>query len=82
MLKSGPTNLERFPYVRLLLAATNAGMFKGNNRVEKKVIEHWLQQNWPPELGQSSPTKIATLATYLRRPEDEKGGLRGKGPDQ
>jgi hypothetical protein len=74
-------NLERFPYIRLLLAATNAGLFKGNARVEKKVIEHWLQQNWPPELGNSTPTKVSTLATYLRRPEDEKGGLRGKGPD-
>lgn len=77
----GSPNLDRFPYVRLLLAATNSGLFTGNGRVEKKVIEHWLEQNWPQELGQSSSTKIATLATYLRRPEDEKGGLRGKGPD-
>jgi hypothetical protein len=74
-------NLERFPYIRLLLAATNAKLFKGNGRVEKKVIEHWLQQNWPTELGNSTPTKISTLATYLRRPEDEKGGLRSKGPN-
>jgi hypothetical protein len=42
----------------------------------KKSIEHWLRTNWPKELGQPSETKIATLATYLRKPEDEKGGLK------
>ena len=73
------TDLERFPYIRLLLSATASGLFVNNDRVEKKLIEYWLRKNWPMELGEATTTKISTLATYLRRPEDEKGGLKGKG---
>ena len=74
--------LTRFPYVRFLFEAASSNLFVGMERVEKKLIEHWLKQNWPKELGIPTQTKITTLATYLRRPEDEKGGLKSKGPEQ
>lgn len=74
-------DLTRFPYVRFLIEAASSNLFAGKNRVEKKLIEHWLRQNWPKELGVPTNTKIATLATYLRRPQDEKGGLKSKGPE-
>ena len=75
-------DFARFPYIKFLLEAASSNLFVGNKRVEKKLIEHWLDQNWPKELGIPTQTKIATLATYLRRPEDEKGGLKGKGPER
>lgn len=75
-------DFARFPYIKFLLEAASSNLFDGNQRVEKKLIEHWLDQNWPKELGIPTRTKIATLATYLRRPADEKGGLKGKGPER
>jgi hypothetical protein len=68
--------LKRFPYLGFLLQAARSGVFKGDEKVQKKTIEHWLRSHWPPDLGSMTETKIATLATYLRRPEDEKGGLK------
>lgn len=74
------TDFKRFPYLNFLLQASTSELFNDKGRIEKKLIEHWLRQNWPEELGVATETKISTLATYLRKPEDEKGGLKSKAP--
>ncbi|MDP6813461.1 MAG: hypothetical protein QF582_09650, partial [Alphaproteobacteria bacterium] len=43
-------------------------------RIPKDKIEHWLRINWPDEFGSQSKRKIESMATFLRLPEDERGG--------
>ena len=74
-------DLEKFPYLAFMVHATKSGLLTPGKRVPKKVIEQWLKNNWPVELGNPTPTKLATMATFLRRPEDEMGGIHGKGQD-
>ena len=47
---------------------------EAGNRIPKEIIENWLRENWPDELGKISKRKVVSMATFLRRPEDEKGG--------
>lgn len=73
---------ERFPYLSLMLEAAKSELFELEGRVGTKKIEGWLSDNWPQRLGGKSTTKLKNMATLLRRPEDEKGGVpKGKGPD-
>jgi hypothetical protein len=62
------------PYVNYMLRAISALDLRADTKLTKKQIEDWLQQNWPPELGESSRSKIEYMASFLRRPEDAKGG--------
>ncbi len=66
---------KQFPYLAFMLKATKSGLFKENVRTPKKAIEAWLNANWPKELGEPTDTKIRNMASFLRRPKDEKGGL-------
>ena len=45
-----------------------------DRRVTKQEIETWIRENWPPALGRPSDSKIEYMSTFLRHPEDEKGG--------
>ncbi len=74
-------NIENYPYVEFMLRAIKEMPFKSETRVLKKTIESWLSDNWPENLGDKTNTKIKNMATFLRRPEDETGGIQGKGPD-
>ena len=62
------------PYVAYMLRAISALDLRADTKLTKKQIEEWLRQHWPPELGQPSGSKIEYMATFLRRPEDERGG--------
>ncbi len=70
---------NKFPYLAFMVRATRELNFSNTGRTSKKIIEAWLVDNWPAELGSPSPTKIGNMATFLRRPGDEVGGLHGKG---
>jgi hypothetical protein len=65
---------ELHPYVAFMLKAINSLPFDSTGRLSKGIIMIWLKQNWPPSLGRDSDLKVKTMATFLRRPEDEKGG--------
>lgn len=74
---------DAFPYLAFMLKVAHSDLFEvSSRRVPKKTVEQWLRENWPSGLGDPTPTKISTMATFLRRPEDEKGGVHGKGPGQ
>ncbi len=62
------------PYLAYMLRAISALDLRADTKPTKKQIEDWLRQHWPPELGQPSGSKIEYMATFLRRPADERGG--------
>lgn len=72
-----PASLDekQFPYLAFMLNATNSGLFNQSKRTPKKTIEAWLHRNWPSDLREPTDTKVRNMASFLRRPEDEKGGL-------
>jgi hypothetical protein len=72
---------SKFPYLAFMVEAARKGPFSTVGKTTKKVIEAWLEDNWPEELGESTPTKIGYMATLLRRPSDERGGYPRKRPD-
>jgi hypothetical protein len=47
-------------------------------RGNKKDIQHWLADHWPPELGERTDKKTDVMATFLRDPAFEKGGRYSK----
>lgn len=67
-------DLEHFPYLAFMVRASQVGPFTPGTRVSKKTIEQWLRKNWPDSLGEPASNKIINMATFLRRPSDEKGG--------
>lgn len=71
---SASPDLENFPYLAFMVRASKEGPFTQDARVPKKVIETWLRRNWPATLGAPTENKITNMATFLRRPDDEKGG--------
>ncbi len=62
------------PYLRFAREASQKLGLKEAEKVPKDHITTWLRKNWPRELGPCSNRKIDAMATFLRRPEDEKGG--------
>ena len=62
------------PYLAYMLRSISALDLRADTKPTKKQIEDWLRKHWPPELGQASESKIEYMATFLRRPEDERGG--------
>lgn len=64
-----------FPYLAFMLRATREISFSSTDRTPKKVIEAWLRANWPPSLGEATDSKVKGMATFLRRPDDEAGGI-------
>ena len=72
----------RFPYLAFMITAARDAPFSSNGRTSKKTLEGWIRDNWPDELGVATETKITNMATFLRRPEDERGGMHRKGQGQ
>ena len=74
---------KQFPYLAFMLRASRKIPFKRDGRILKKIVEFWLKDNWPPELSDPTPSKISSMATFLRKPKQEKGGIlrpqKGKG---
>ncbi len=62
------------PYMQFMLEASAVLELSSEKRTDKKVIVNWLEQNWPDGLGEKSGRMIDLMATFLRRPEDKKGG--------
>jgi hypothetical protein len=62
------------PYLRFAREASQKLGLKEAEKVPKDRITTWLQENWPPELGECSRRKIDSMATFLRHPGDEIGG--------
>src|SRR5215218_6818136 len=62
------------PYVAFMLQACQQLGLSADRRVTKQEIEAWIRKNWPRALGQSSSSKVEYMPTFLRHPEDEKGG--------
>lgn len=62
------------PYLKFMVRAVGDIGLSAGKRNTKAQIENWLRENWPRELGKSSESKIEYMATFLRHPEDQKGG--------
>ena len=73
---------HKFPYLAFMLLATKEDFFKTSQRIPKKLIESWIEENWTEELGKRTRAKVVYMATLLRRPRDEVGGNVKVGPDQ
>ena len=52
-----------------------------DKRMNKSEIIHWLESNWPSDLGGRSKSLIEYMATILRQPEHKKGGNTAWGSD-
>jgi hypothetical protein len=63
------------PYLKFMVRAAEALRTSADERLPKDKIRQWLRDNWPSELGELSDNKIESMATFLRRPEHQKGGL-------
>jgi hypothetical protein len=63
------------PYLAFMLRAAREIEFAEDRATPKKVIEGWLRDNWPTNPGEATNTKVTNMATFLRRPKDEAGGL-------
>lgn len=62
------------PYIEFMLEASEKLQLSGTKKISKDDILHWLTQNWPTHFGKPSDRKLEYMATFLRRPENEKGG--------
>jgi len=62
------------PYLSFMIKAVAALQLSDERRLPKDEIKRWLKDNWPCDLGELSDTKLFYMATFLRHPDDEKGG--------
>jgi hypothetical protein len=62
------------PYLAFMLHACQQLGLSADRRVTKQEVEAWIREHWPPALGQSSNSKVEYMSTFLRHPEDQKGG--------
>lgn len=62
------------PYLAFMLQAARQMNLNAGTRTSKENIEQWLYDNWPNELGKVAHRKVEYMATFLRHPQDEKGG--------
>tara|TARA_R110000787_G_scaffold73456_4_gene163702 strand:- start:7593 stop:8237 length:645 start_codon:yes stop_codon:yes gene_type:complete len=62
------------PYIEFMLTAAKELNLSAEIRINKREVTRWLEENWPIELGRKSDRMIQYMATFLRRPEDLKGG--------
>ena len=62
------------PYVAFMHRATQEMSLGSGTRTPKETIKFWLRENWPDQLGNPTKNKIERMATFLRHPEDERGG--------
>jgi len=63
------------PYLSFLWQAAAELNLTPDERRPKEEIETWLRSNWPDHLPSASRQKIASMATILRHPTHERGGL-------
>jgi hypothetical protein len=61
-------------YLAFMLRARRELGLGSKKRLPKKHIEDWIKDNWTKELGKFSQAKAGSMATFLRDPEDQKGG--------
>ncbi|WP_373086125.1 hypothetical protein [Sneathiella sp.] len=62
------------PFMQFMLKAVVALKLSEEKRTDKSKIIHWLNENWPDNLGEKSDHLIGSMATILRRPQDKSGG--------
>lgn len=62
------------PYMQFMLDAVRGLELSPDKRINKEIIINWLNDNWPAELEGKSARLVQTMATFLRRPKDKKGG--------
>lgn len=62
------------PYLAFMNLAVKSLKLSANARTNKDTIIEWLKNNWPNDLEGKSEKMIQYMATFLRRPEDKKGG--------
>jgi hypothetical protein len=65
------------PYMRLMVRGTSELGITAENRVLKKVVESWLRENWPSDLGKPSAGRVKYMAAFMRDPAHERGGYVG-----
>ncbi len=62
------------PFLDFMIRASQEMGLDANFKLPKENIESWLRENWHEGLGQISDRKIEQMATFIRQPEDQKGG--------
>lgn len=62
------------PYLEFMITAAGETGLATGKRLPKKTLENWIKNNWPASLGAPTDRKVVYMATFLRRPDDEKGG--------
>ena len=66
------------PYIHFMIRASRELEIHPDNMPIKDNVKEWLIANWPSEFGALDPNRrndeIEKMATFLRRPEDKKGG--------
>ena len=65
---------DRFPYLAFMLRVATHFSQAPEGRIPSDQLKAWISENWSTRLGRKTDAKIANMATFLRRPEDEKGG--------
>ena len=69
------------PYMQFMQKAVKELDLSADKRMNKSEIIHWLESNWPSDLGGRSKSLIEYMATILRQPEHKKGGNTAWGSD-
>lgn len=69
------SDLDQFPFLQFMLEVASL-IESGEVRTHPKTeLVGWLETHWPDEkIGQKTGNKIKLMATFLRRPDDAKGG--------
>jgi hypothetical protein len=68
--------LEYMPaYLEFMLRCAKDMGLTPDERRPKEEIKHWLESNWPGNLPPPSGQKLGYMATLLRDPSHERGGL-------
>lgn len=62
------------PFIKFMLRAARELELDASQRVPKKTVMHWLDENWPSNLEEKSDTKVKYMATFLRWPVHGSGG--------
>src|SRR5215218_5100921 len=63
------------PYIEFMLRAVSALRLAPDKRLGKAEIEGWLKDNWDASFGRPTTLKVSRMATFLRDPDQERGGL-------
>lgn len=70
-------SLDQLPYLKYMLEVAGSSTEIATGKALKKTVEAYLRDHWPKSLlGAPTPTKLRNMATFLRHPDTEAGGVK------